>query len=417
MKIYLIALSLFLSLSFSSFSRNVMTWVPVYGIDGVKNILNDPTQSSWIKNGVTHIGLQFWVPGDSGEVAFITDYQFTYKASTISQDVQDFVTWGHANNIKIMMCFHNVREHDFDWGYARKVIDTFPSQTATNVMQIVNAYGLDGVDIDFEGIGDFSTDKPAFVNFLNTLGTSLHAVNKELSVDMFSTPCYNAPNPSWESAMSTHVDFMNVMGYNDTYENNNTLFSYCPQTPSEANTYPFRYSYIENFLTTKQGVSSSKLNYGLPAWMDTWGGQCAQNNILDIMDVSTAGGIAIWYLQLNGGPFWASADTWNLIKLFKEDYTSAQIRSQLSSICGTPTSITDGADAKASLYYVVSEQSLHLPSTTGDLYLYSAAGVQERSWRINGEENISFADVTNGFHIVKFKTPTGIYSTKISLFK
>jgi hypothetical protein len=416
MKRYLTTLLLFLSLSLPSFGRQVMSWIPVYGIDNCKSMMNDATKSQWIKNGITHIGLQFWVPGDNGAVVFVTDYQFTWKAATISQDVQDFVTWCHANDIKIMMCLHNVRSGDFDWSYTQQVINDYPDETVTNAMQIVDLYGLDGVDIDFEGTDDYTSDKPAFVNFLDLLGDALHEDNKELSVDMFSTPCYNSPNPSWESAMAPHVDFMNIMGYNDTYENNNTLFSYCPMTPSESNSYAFRYSYIEEFLTETQMVPSSKLNYGLPSWVDEWGGQCLQENILDILDVSSAGGIAIWDLQLGAGGFWTDPVSWDLISKFKDNYTSAQIRSQLS-ICGIPTGIANTDHTMAKMYYAAAEQLLHLPERTGDLYLYSPTGVLEKSWPINGVETVSFNNLNNGFYIVKFETPSGVFSERISLFK
>ncbi|MDB5258433.1 MAG: hypothetical protein JWM14_3128 [Chitinophagaceae bacterium] len=416
MKLSFTILILFLSFTFQSFGRNVMSWIPVYGIDNCKSMMNDATKSQWIKNGITHIGLQFWVPGDAGAVVFVTDYQFTWKAATISQDVQDFVTWCHANDVKIMMCFHNVRDSGFDWSYTQQVINSYPTQTVTSAMQVVNTYGLDGIDIDFEGVGSYASDKTAFVNFLNLLGTSLHGAEKELSVDMFPTPCYNFPNPSWESSMASHVDFMNIMGYDGTYEEENTKFTYCPETPSETNSYPFRYSYIENFLTVKQSVASSKLNYGLPSWQDSWGGQCLQENILDILDVSSAGGIAIWDLQLGGGGFWTNPVSWDLITMFKNNNTSAEIRAQLP-ICGIATAVADANNTVASMYYDAGNQLLHLPSKAGDLYLYSATGVLEKSWRINGEETVSFANKNNGFYLVKFETASGVYSERISLFK
>ena len=393
-----------------------MTWIPVYGIETCKTLMNDETKSEWIKNGITHIGLQFWVPGDGGAVTFVTDYQFTYKAPTISQDVQDFVTWGNANHIKIMLCFHNIREEGFDWDYTHQVIHDYPEESVANIMQLVGQYGLDGVDVDFEGLGDFTSDKPAFVNFLDLLGEALHEDEKELSVDLFSTPCYNAPNPSWESAMAPHVDFMNVMGYNDTYEDNNTFFSDCPLTPSESNIYPFKYSYIENFLTQKQGVASVKLNYGLPAWFEEWGGQCLQENILDILDVSAAGGIAIWDLRLYAGGFWLNPVSWNLINRFKNGNTSAEIRSQLA-ICEETVTTVEDAHEKPAIYYDASSQLLHLPDLSGDLHLYSPTGVLEKSWFVKGAETISFADRNNGFYIVKFETTSGVFSERIVLFK
>ncbi len=389
-----------------------MTWIPAYGTSTCKALMNDATKSQWIKKGVTHIGLQFWVPGDKGSVVFVTDYQFTYKAATIGQDVKDFVAWGKANNIKVMMCLYNVRTDNFDWNLTRQVINTYPYNTVGSIMKIVEHYELDGVDIDFEGTGDYNSDKSAFVSFLDTLGSALHQSGKELSVDMFSTPCYNAPNPSWESAMAPHVDFMNIMGYNDTYEDNNTVFQYCPQTPSEANNYVFRYSYIENYLTVKQEVASSKLCYGLPSWVDEWGGQCVHSHILDIADISLAGGIAIWDLQLGGGGFWTDPQSWDLIRMFRLDSTAAQMRSHIQA-CGETTSIDDLIEKTHHIYYDSDNQLINLSGLSGDLFLYSATGVLERSWYVQAGENVSLTDMSNSFYIAKFQTLSGIYTEKI----
>ena len=416
MKSFLVTLTLIISLIFQSSGRNVMTWVPAYASSNCKAILNDTIKSQWIKNGVTHIGLQFWVPGDNGSVVFLTDYQLTNQAATISQDVQDFVAWGKANDIKVMMCFHNVRSDGFDWTYAQQVINSYPSKTVGSISQIVDQYGLDGVDIDFEGTGDYTSDKPAFVNFLDTLGSALHHSGKELSVDMFSTPCYNAPNPSWESAMAPHVDFMNIMGYSDTYENNNTVFQYCPQTPSERNIYAFKYSYIEKYLTVKQRVASSKLCYGLPSWADKWGGQCLQAHILDITDISTAGGIAIWDLQLTSGGYWTDPQSWDLIRMFRQDSTYDQIDAHFQ-VCENITAISDVTEKARHIFYDSDHQIMNLAGLPGDLYLYSATGALSKSWHVQAGENVSLVNMGNSFYIAKFQTSSGIYTEKVNLVR
>ncbi|HEY8400397.1 MAG TPA: glycosyl hydrolase family 18 protein [Cytophagaceae bacterium] len=408
------ALILILFFSFSAFGRNVMTWIPIYGIDNCKALMNDPVKSEWLKNGLTHIGLQFWVPGDNGEVVFVTDYQFTYKAATIGKDVTDFVTWSKANNVKIMLCLHNVRYEDFDWALTKKVIYDYPEETVNNIMEIVTSYNLDGVDIDFEGIGDFTSDKEAFVDFLNKLGDTLHATGKELSVDIFSTPCYNSPSPAWESAMAPYVDFMNIMGYNETYENDNTLFQYCPQLPSEVNIYPFRYSYIENFLTVKQGVSSEKLNYGLPGWVAEWGGQCAQGNILDIMEISESGGIAIWDLQMNGNGFWKHSDTWELIAGFKNNHTASQVREGLS-VCGKATSIEDTKAEASPIIYDAHNKLMKFSTGQGEAFLYSSNGVLLRTWKINVDKEIDLKGHGYGFYILKLHSKNSVFIKKFSI--
>jgi chitinase len=416
MKAKIIILAQFLFFSFSTFGRNVMTWIPTYGTTKCKALMNDPTTSDWLKNGLTHIGLQFWVPGDKGAVEFVTNYQYTYKASSISQDATDFAAWGKANNVKVMLCIYNVRDADFDWTYARQAFNDYPTQTITNIMSIVNNYSLNGVDIDFEGSGDFRSDKTAFVHFLDLLGAALHAAGKELSVDMFSTPCYNAPNTSWESVMAPYVDFMNVMGYADTYEGNSTLIQYCTQTPSEANTYPLRYSYIENYLTVKQAVSSSKLNYGIPSDVASWGDKCPHENILDIMNISSSGGIAIWDLQLDANGIWKEEVTWDLISMFKNNKTSSQVRSDLL-VCGLTTSIDEPNKDGSPLIFDSLHQVVKCSGEEGQVLLYSTNGALTNSWKVKEGEEVSLSNVANGFYILRFHGKTGEYSIPISLLK
>lgn len=416
MKKIFITFTLLITLYTVSFGRRVMTWVPLYAIDNCKSLTNDATKSQWFKNGLTHLGLQFWVPGDNGAVTFFTDYQFTYKAATMAQDVNYFVNWGNQNQVKVMLCLFNMHNDDFDWTYAKNVIDNYPTQTATNIMSIVNTYGLDGVDIDFEGVGNYGGDKTAFVSFLNILGQQLHAAGKELSVNMFPTPCYNYPNPSWESAMAPYVDYMNIMGYDNTYEHNNSVFGYCPGDPAEVGAYVYRYSYIENYLTVKQEVASSMLNYGIPSWTgDSWGEQCAHENILDIAEVSDAGGIAIWDMQLTGGGFWRNPVTWDLIAMFKNDSTAAQIRSQLP-ICGV-TTFVNKKKMDSPVFYDSFHKTVNLSGNEGELYLYSSVGVLEKKWNVNAGENVSLEGTGDGFYIVKFETSSGLFSEAICVFK
>ncbi len=403
------ALILSVVLSNHLHARKVMSWIPVYGIAKTKTYLNDPIKKDWFKNGLTHIGLQFWVPGDNGAVVFVTDYQFTSKAATISQDVQDYVTWGNANNVKIMLCFHNIREYDFDWTYTKTVIDDYPYESVANIMTIINMYNLDGVDIDFEGLGSYAADKPNFVAFLDTLGKALHASGKELSVDMFSTPCYNFPNPSWGSDMAAHVDFMTNMGYSDLYESNTTQFNWCPATPSEAGAYAFQFSYIEDYITNTQGVPSSKHHYGIPSWETEWGGKTFHQHLLDIIDISSAGGISIWDLQLSGNGLWLEEETWKIIEMFKNDSTSAQIQAHATLTLETHPQST----ITPTILYNSYTQLVTLSRQNGTLYLYSSLGKLEKSWTITEEKTILLPAFTSGLYILKYETEFGVETKKI----
>ena len=165
-------------LSLQTFAqRRVMTWIPPYGINACYNNLTKVENDTWIKDGVTNIGLQFWVPGDEGEVVYVSDYQYK-NLGNLDGEVEKIVTWGKTNDVKIMLCLYNVRTGDFDWSIARKAFLHHPEATVENILAIVEKFDLDGVDIDFEngqaGSRD-GEDQKALSSFLLFLQARLTA--------------------------------------------------------------------------------------------------------------------------------------------------------------------------------------------------------------------------------------------------
>jgi hypothetical protein len=410
-----IIFTLLIAISFSSFGKNVMSWIPIYGIAQSKVYMNDETKTKWLKDGLTHIGLQFWVPGDSGKVEFLTKHQFAWEAGTIDQNTKDYVAWGKTNNVKIMLCLHNVRENDFDWNYTKLIIDSFPNETVASLVALVESYGLAGVDLDLEGFGDYGSDKAAFINFTDTLGKALHNIGKELSLELVSTPCYNFPNPSWESDLSPHVDFMNLMGYADTYEKDSTLFGWCPVTPTEANSYPFQYSYIENFATVTEGIPSSQLNYGISGMDSEWGGDCVHKHLIDVANISSGGGIAIWDLRLTGQGLWLEESTWEMIEMFKNDSTGNAMAKVADACHDLVTSSVFETSNDSPVTYDGVNQIVNFSNSNGIAAFYSVSGSLLAEHNINGDQSISITGLSNGIVILKYQTNKGLFAEKLIL--
>lgn len=310
-------------LNFSILSANtIMTWVPPYGITKSHDNLMNANQGTWIQDGVTHIGLQFWVPGENGEVEQIGEYNYGWHGD-FDQHASKVVAWGNKHNVDIMLCFFNVHTNDFDWEVARKAYLNNPDKTIENLLSKVDDLGLAGVDIDFEAGEPYKNEKEEFYSFIEKLGDALRARGKILSIDIAGTPCYGFPSPADAGDLAPYVDFINYMGYTSYYENNTESFGWCPMDQSQKNKQVFSFSYIYDYAVNNQGIDPEKINIGIPSWSDNkdpgtyWGDQYLEDHIKDIQEVNLDMGLAIWDIQLNGGGKWYEEDTWETLKDFK----------------------------------------------------------------------------------------------------
>ncbi len=55
--------------------RRVMTWVPPYAIGESKARLGESFDGLGMKDGITHLGLQFWNPSKEGGIELVTRFK------------------------------------------------------------------------------------------------------------------------------------------------------------------------------------------------------------------------------------------------------------------------------------------------------------------------------------------------------
>ena len=53
----------------------VMSWVPPYAIEECRKNLDESFGGVGVKNGLTHLGLQFWVPTEEGGIKFVDRFK------------------------------------------------------------------------------------------------------------------------------------------------------------------------------------------------------------------------------------------------------------------------------------------------------------------------------------------------------
>ena len=272
---------------FRPYQRPVTTWVPAYAVAKSFERLKATPGAA---DALTHLGLQFWVPTRRGGVELLTKWESNDAAVAMLRD------WGHAHGVRVMLCVYNAGGGDWDWPLARAAFAEHRAAFAAALVADVERHGLDGVDLDLEGPGDFETDRPAFVAFVKQLSAALHAKGKHLTVDTFPDR-WNAPNQTWWPDLLPHVDGLASMGYEEIGAN--------------AERKGRRYADQRD----AAGAHAAKLQIGMPSGKGKWQGNAA---LEQLKWVQTDGkvGVAIWDAQFRN-PAWRTSEVWAALKAIR----------------------------------------------------------------------------------------------------
>tara|TARA_B100000959_G_C14952589_1_gene612472 strand:+ start:1009 stop:2073 length:1065 start_codon:yes stop_codon:yes gene_type:complete len=268
----------------------VMSWVPPYATEACRKNLDLSFDGVGVKDGLTHLGLQFWVPTEDGRLRFVDRFK-TIDDATVSS----FQKWGEANGVKAMLCVYNTSAKGWDWELARSAFGKHRERLVEALVSQTLRLKLDGVDIDFEGKGSLDGDREAFVKFIKELSKRLHAEGKELTIDTFAYK-WHAPNQGWWLELLPHIDGLHVMGYSETGVGAADWRSY-------------------EFIKAAAGDHFAKVLLGVSSNAAKWQGKPALEHLAWIKsDVSV--GLAIWDLQFKE-PVWRSKGMWQVIGRIK----------------------------------------------------------------------------------------------------
>jgi chitinase len=156
---------------------------------------------------LTHINYAFLLPNSDGSVQAIDN----------PTKLQSLVAKAHASNVKVLISvggWMNGNPAPFESiGGNAGYTNTF----ATNLVNFVNQYGLDGVDIDWEHPNANTAN--AYASLMQKLATEMHSRGKLLTTAV--------AGGAWEGpgvlpSVFGNVDFMNIMAYDDTPPNHST---------------------------------------------------------------------------------------------------------------------------------------------------------------------------------------------------
>ena len=263
-----------------------MTWVAPYAVAASKARLQEIFQGLGMKEGLTHLALQFFEPTMQGGVRRSRNGDDLSDARII--ELRD---WAHGNGIRVMLCVYNGGS-SWDWPLARAAFANHPKEFAANLLLEVERLNLDGVDVDLEGNGELDADKKVYVDFIRELSNRLHEKKRQLTVDSFAH-IWNAPNQSWWKELLPLVDGLNTMGYNLISSAGKDWSGYAAQEAA-------------------CGQYAAKLLIGMPSDVGQWRDLDATEHLRWMRDHGQSG-VSIWDAQMEA-PAWRSRDTWIILK-------------------------------------------------------------------------------------------------------
>ena len=268
-----------------------MTWVPPYATDVCRARLDQSFGGVGMKDGLTHIGLQFWRPTTKGQIELVDNFKPIDDSTIIN-----FRKWGNAHNVRVLLCVYNSTRNGWNWDLAKNAFETHRKQFIVALVSETVRLKLDGVDIDFEGKGKCENDKKAFVRFIIELSIALKAKGKELTVDSFAYK-WNAPNQGWWKLLLPYVDALHIMGYSETGSKSTGWRSY-------------------DFLKAAAGKYSSKLLIGVPSHASKWEKASVREHLEWIAKEASVG-LAIWDAQLKDSK-WRTKEIWQAISRIRQ---------------------------------------------------------------------------------------------------
>lgn len=155
---------------------------------------------------LTHINYAFILPTSSGG----------FQALENPSKLQAVVSAAHANNVKVLVSvggWNNGNDSAFESFAASSAGRT---NFTNNVISLVNQYGLDGIDIDWE-YPDNGSSANNYSLLMQQLSTAMHNMGKLLTAAVVS---YNGA--SIQNNVFGYVDFLNIMAYDESGANHST---------------------------------------------------------------------------------------------------------------------------------------------------------------------------------------------------
>ena len=207
-------------------------------------------------------------------------------------DGAEYIEWAHNINYQVWAMFSNNSLKDT----TSQILNDYEKRETMieNLMDLVEEYNLDGVNVDFENMSE--SDKDVYSRFLIELAPRLKKIGKTLSVDV------TAPDGSetWSlcfdrNTIANVADYIVFMAYDQYGTSSNKAGTTAGYNWVEAN--------VKKFLG-QEDVDPEKIILGIPLYMRLWeeeeDGTAKPEvvNMKDMFDVLPENQVATWDEEL-----------------------------------------------------------------------------------------------------------------------
>lgn len=396
-----------LCIASSLYAANVLTWVPNYSIPESEDMLNQDFGGVGMKDGLTHLALQFWQPKADGSIYYSNNGGTPAKDT----DVSWFKTWGAANNVKVLLCVYNpvTVGTGFDWPPVQTIIasSTLRTTLINNLFNEMNRHGLDGIEVDLEGAQQTSTtDRTNFMLFMNELSAKVKGAGKILSISTFASNWHTPGTGLWSQLLPI-TDMVTSMGYEETgiLGDASTFLNYSGQK-------------------SKAGTNFAKLNLGMPGSMDSWLSNPASQQVA--WAVSNGTGVAIWDATLSASA-WQTAGVWNQLKTIKQGaaLSSSSVASSSSAVISSSVKVSSSS---ANSPVFGSAKGLALVSSNGSVLQVQGQGAVQmsllnlqgqRTWsgvqNVDGHAQVDMGEQKSGVYFLELRQGAAVQRVQLIL--
>lgn len=158
---------------------------------------------------LTHVNYSFAIPAKTGD---------TLVPLKEDNKLIKLVELAHKKNRKVFISIGGwgIGDGGGDDTRFHKMAETEAGRQRfiASTMQMVTAYNLDGVDLDWEYPDENSQSADDYVDLVKELSTQLHTLNKELTAAVIS---YGKKGYGIKREAFKYMDWLNLMAYDDDY--------------------------------------------------------------------------------------------------------------------------------------------------------------------------------------------------------
>jgi chitinase len=203
---------------------------------------------------LTHINYAFVLPTTSGGL--------TGVPMSGNTRLQGLVQRAHAAGVKVLISVGGWNNGDDSGFVGMAASSTARSTFVNNVITLIDNYGLDGVDIDWEYPDPNTSEATNYATLMSQLSTAMHDRGKLLTAAVVAKDWYGAGIPS---SVFGYVDYLVLMAYDRTTQPHST------------------YAYADSSITywAGRGLPQGKTVLGVPFYgSNTSGTQMSYRSIV-----------------------------------------------------------------------------------------------------------------------------------------